>query len=151
MAREKADPMKKAATAPTVEKEAPAAASAAPAEKIAPTPATATVKAAVPTEKKAEAADKKEVPSEAAPADKKAAPAVEKVVPAAKEPRQYRGISGTGDGGPGLYSLADAAGGLGGLPPGGYGPERGAGRRWRHQHDGQLHRRNLDRILRRGW
>ena len=86
MAREKADPMKKAATAPTVEKEAPAAASAAPAEKIAPTPATATVKAAVPTEKKAEAADKKEVPSEAAPADKKAAPAVEKVVPAAKEP-----------------------------------------------------------------
>ena len=100
MAREKADPMKKAATAPTVEKEAPAAASAAPAEKIAPTPATATVKAAVPTEKKtetaaqatvpaekkAEAADKKEVPSEAAPADKKAASAVEKVVPAAKEP-----------------------------------------------------------------
>ena len=100
MAREKADPMKKAATAPTVEKEAPAAASAAPAEKIAPTPATATVKAAVPTEKKtetaaqatvpaekkAEAADKKEVPSEAAPADKKAVPAAEKVVPAAKEP-----------------------------------------------------------------
>ena len=100
MAREKADPMKKAATAPTVEKEAPAAASAAPAEKIAPTPATATVKAAVPTEKKtetaaqatvpaekkAEAADKKEVPSEATPADKKAASAVEKVVPAAKEP-----------------------------------------------------------------
>ena len=100
MAREKADPMKKAATAPTVEKEAPAAASAAPAEKIAPTPATATVKAAVPTEKKtetaaqatvpaekkAEAADKKEEPSEAAPADKKAASAVEKVVPAAKEP-----------------------------------------------------------------
>ena len=100
MAREKADPMKKAATAPTVEKETPAAASAAPAEKIAPTPATATVKAAVPTEKKtetaaqatvpaekkAEAADKKKVPSEAAPADKKAASAVEKVVPAAKEP-----------------------------------------------------------------
>ena len=93
MAREKADPMKKAATAPAVEKEAPAAVSAAPAEKIAPTPATATVKAAVPTEKKAEtvvkasvpaekkteAADKKEVPPAAAPVDKKAAPA-------AKEP-----------------------------------------------------------------
>ena len=100
MAREKADPMKKAATAPAVEKEAPAAVSAAPAEKIAPTPATATVKAAVPTEKKTETAAqatvpaekkvevavKKEVPPAAAPVDKKAAPAVEKVVPAAKEP-----------------------------------------------------------------